>query len=236
MELVAGGVRRTADPAASSDAVRVADGERLIEDPGLPGLPALPVHAGRNVSRNSGRPSRKGTPQPKSVTTTSPSAPRQGGLTSTPTLKSDATFTSNAARTRNRIGRAAEETTASAKQLGSVAVGMVTSQEERWVAEMNERRLIRDEAARREDRRRKEERKEERLRRREERRGRRAERHEDRRESQRHEAMMMLMLTIMASYQGLSIPSGEMAKRKRKKAKTTKDQIEGSGESSAKDV
>ncbi|KAI9906761.1 hypothetical protein PsorP6_004383 [Peronosclerospora sorghi] len=100
MELVAGGVRRTADPTASSDAVRAADDERLIEEPGLP------VQAGRNVSRNSGRPSRKGTPQSKNVTTTTPAAPRQRGLTSTPTLKNDATFTSNAARTRNRIGHA----------------------------------------------------------------------------------------------------------------------------------
>ncbi|KAI9906906.1 hypothetical protein PsorP6_016550 [Peronosclerospora sorghi] len=236
MELVARGVRRTADPPASADAVRVADYERLIEDPGMPGLPALPVQVGCNVSRNSGRPSRKGTPQPKSVTTTTPAAPRQGGLTSTTTLKNYATFTSNSARTRNRIGIAAEETTASAKQLGTVAVGMVTSQEERWVTEMNERRLIREEAARREDRRRKEERKKERLRRRDERRERRAERHEDRRESQSHEAMMMSMMTIMASAQGLSIPSGEMAKRKRNKSKRTKDQSEGVGESSTKDV
>ncbi|KAI9914144.1 hypothetical protein PsorP6_006597 [Peronosclerospora sorghi] len=37
MELVAGGVRRTADPPDSTDAVRVADDERLIEEPGLPG-------------------------------------------------------------------------------------------------------------------------------------------------------------------------------------------------------
>ncbi|KAI9919818.1 hypothetical protein PsorP6_017695 [Peronosclerospora sorghi] len=125
------GVRRTADPPASADAVRVADDERLIEDPGLPIFPSLPVQAGRNVSRNSGRPSRKGTPQPKSVTTTTPAAPRQGGLASMPTIKNDETFTSNAARTRNRIGCAAEKTAASAKQLGSVAVGMVTSQEER---------------------------------------------------------------------------------------------------------
>ncbi|KAI9909918.1 hypothetical protein PsorP6_010196 [Peronosclerospora sorghi] len=153
MELVAGGVRRTADPPAWTDDVRVADDERLIEVPGLPGLP---VQAGRNVSRNSGHPSRKGTPQPKSVTTTTSAAPRQCGLTSTPTLKNDTTFTSNAACTRNRIGSAAGETTASAKQLGSVAVGMVTNQEERWVAETNERRIIREEAARREDRRLKE--------------------------------------------------------------------------------
>ncbi|KAI9914094.1 hypothetical protein PsorP6_005949 [Peronosclerospora sorghi] len=222
------GERRTADPPASADAVRVADDERLIEEPGLP---ALPVQAGRNVSRNSGRPSRKGTLQPKIVTTTTPVAPRQGGLTSTPALKNDATFTSNAARTRNRIGRAAKETTASAKQLGSVAVGMVTSQEKSWVAEMNERRLIREEAERREDRRRKEE-----VAAARERRERRAERREDRKESQRHVAMMMSMMTIIASAQGLSIPSGEMARRKRKKSKTTKDQREGEGESSAKEV
>ncbi|KAI9923039.1 hypothetical protein PsorP6_001426 [Peronosclerospora sorghi] len=131
MELVAGGLRRTANPPTSADAVRVADDERLIEEPGLPGLPALPVQAGRNVSRNSSRPSRKGTPQPKHLTTKTPSAPRQGEMMSTPTLKNDETFTSNAARTRNRIGHVAEETTASDKQLGSVAVGMVTSQEER---------------------------------------------------------------------------------------------------------
>ncbi|KAI9909919.1 hypothetical protein PsorP6_010195 [Peronosclerospora sorghi] len=61
------------------------------------------------------------------------------------------------------------------------------------------------------------------LRRREEKREHQGERREDRRESQRHEAMMISMMTIMASAQGLSISSGEMAKRKRKKSKTTKD-------------
>ncbi|KAI9906686.1 hypothetical protein PsorP6_003482 [Peronosclerospora sorghi] len=173
MELVAGGVCRTTDPPASADAVRVADDERLIEERLIeePGLPTLPIQDGRIVSRNSGRPSRKCTPQTKGLTTTTLAAPRKGGMTSTPTLKNDTCFTYNAARTRNRIGRATEETTASSKQLGSVAVALVTSQEERWVEEMNEWRLIREEAARREDRRReeerKEERKEERLRRRE---------------------------------------------------------------------
>ncbi|KAI9908222.1 hypothetical protein PsorP6_003010 [Peronosclerospora sorghi] len=78
LELVAGGMRRTADPIASADAVRVADDELLIEDPGLP---ALPVQSGRNVSRNSGRPLRKGTPQTKSVLKTTPASPRQGGMT-----------------------------------------------------------------------------------------------------------------------------------------------------------
>ncbi|KAI9907390.1 hypothetical protein PsorP6_003011 [Peronosclerospora sorghi] len=101
---------------------------------------------------------------------------------------------------------------------------------------MNERKIIREEAARCENRRRKEERKEERLRRREERRERRAERRADRSEPWSHEAMMMSMIKIMASAQGLRIPSGEMAKRKRKKSNTTKEQSKGKGKISAKDA